>query len=106
METVTENSWHLQKGVPIALILAIAIQTAGGVWFISALNSTVTEAVERNKVQDVRIDRVESDAKALQIGAATIAEQLAGLRSSLDELRSSQRETNTLLREVLQGAQP
>ena len=57
METVTENSWHLQKGVPIALILAIAIQTAGGVWFISALNSTVTEAVERNKVQDVRIDR-------------------------------------------------
>jgi hypothetical protein len=30
MDTVTENSWHLQKGVPIALILAIAIQTAGG----------------------------------------------------------------------------
>jgi hypothetical protein len=106
METATENSWHLQKGVPIALILAIAIQTAGGVWFISALNSTVTEVVERNKVQDDRIDRVESDAKTLQIGAATIVEQLAGMRTSLDELKVSQREMNTLIREAIQGAQP
>lgn len=103
---VDESSWHLQKGVPIAMIVAIALQTASGVWFIASLNSTVEETVERNRVQDVRIDRVEGDTRALQIGAATIAEQLASVRSSLEELKSAQRETNELLREYLQGKQP
>jgi uncharacterized protein YlxW (UPF0749 family) len=102
MERDVENSWHLQKGVPIALILTIALQMVGFVWFLSGLSSQVHEVAKTNVEQDARIGRVEADTRTLQVGAATIAEQLSGLRTSLNELKQEQRETNQLLRQLVQ----
>lgn len=39
MET---DDWHLDKKVPIAIILTLIIQTAGLVWFVAKLDSRVT----------------------------------------------------------------
>lgn len=40
--TVDDQSrWHLDKRVPIALILTIMMQTIGVVWYVSKLDSRV-----------------------------------------------------------------
>jgi hypothetical protein len=39
--------WHLDKRVPIALILSLAAQTAGMVWWAASLNRTVHEHERR-----------------------------------------------------------
>lgn len=43
-----ENSWHLDKGVPIALIVAMLSGYAGGVWWMSDLNSRINY-IERER---------------------------------------------------------
>ena len=35
------NGWHLDKRVPIALILALGLQTFGIVWWAATINSRV-----------------------------------------------------------------
>jgi len=43
-----DNSWHLDKRVPISLIFAIFLQTAGAFWFASDLSVRVTN-LEKNQ---------------------------------------------------------
>ena len=38
---MAENSWHLDKKVPIAIIFAILMQTVGIVWWASQMDSRV-----------------------------------------------------------------
>ncbi len=36
-----DNQWHLDKKVPISLILAIALQTGAAIWWVSAVDARV-----------------------------------------------------------------
>lgn len=47
------DPWHLDKRVPIALILALCIQTVGAVWWAATITSTVGELT-------VKIDAISS----------------------------------------------
>ena len=55
-------SWHLDKRVPIALIVTIVLQTVGAVWFASALYARV-EFLEQRVIASAphsdRLTRVE-----------------------------------------------
>lgn len=62
--------WHLDKKVPIALIVTIALQTIGIVWYASKLDSRV--AVVEQHVADTKED----------------ASRLVRLESFRDNLRS------------------
>lgn len=53
-----EQSWHLDKRVPIALILAIGMQTFMGVWFLSALDQRVLSLEQTRTSQNTLPDRV------------------------------------------------
>lgn len=44
-----DNKWHLDKKVPIAIILTIALQTAGVIWFAAKLESRVTAVEQRTE---------------------------------------------------------
>ena len=49
-EVSEREQWHLDKRVPISLIIVIAVQTGGMIWFMSNLASRVeanTEAIAR-----------------------------------------------------------
>mgnify|MGYP003501698757 FL=1 len=59
--------WSVDRKIPIAVILAILVQTAGGVWWLSSINSRVNaleraDTVARAIVQQQsdRIDRTET----------------------------------------------
>lgn len=42
-----ESRWHLDKRVPIALIVTLIVQTGGAVWWASSIASRVTNLEER-----------------------------------------------------------
>lgn len=41
METVGREPWHLDKKVPLALIMAMALQTLGVIWWAASLSTRV-----------------------------------------------------------------
>lgn len=74
-----ESNWHLDKKVPIAMILTIAMQTGAFVWFAARLDQRV-EALERSEtrtsmaapVQADRLTRVEVKIENIERGVGRI----------------------------------
>lgn len=81
-----EASWHLDKRVPIALIVALAIQTGGAIWWASSINQRVVsnEASIVGLKSSRDADRIVASRQAVQLGR--IEEQIAAMRSDLGRL--------------------
>lgn len=81
------RSWHLDRRVPIAIILTLAAQVAIGVWWASKLDSRV-ERLEQAQVlqreRDQRQDRQMADADAQQ--ERRLLDAVAQLRAHLDRI--------------------
>ena len=73
-----QSRWHLDKRVPIALILTIAMQTIGLVWYVSKLDSRV-EALEV----------FAADNKGLVTDAAVLRTRLDNIERALQFRRDS-----------------
>lgn len=69
------TSWHLDRRIPIALIVSIALQTGLGIWWAADLSARVGQ-VERQQAasapQGDRLTRVETRLEAVQEGIARI----------------------------------
>ncbi|HEV7285965.1 MAG TPA: hypothetical protein VGN75_14010 [Kaistia sp.] len=71
----SQAGWHLDKKVPLALIVTILIQTGVAIWFMGALSQRVTNietALSSATDQPIRIVRVET--------------QMEGVRDTLKEM--------------------
>lgn len=61
----TVQRWHVAKEVPIAVLLMLVLQTAGGIWWLAQLSAKIDGAiariaefqVERYTREDARRDR-------------------------------------------------
>ncbi len=71
-----ETSWHLSKSVPITLIVAIIAQTGALVWFISKIDSRITNLETAVVLQRERDNTQDAAAR----------EALASLRSDIKEV--------------------
>ena len=96
----TEAAWHLDKKVPISIIVMIFMQFAGFVWWGAKFDSRVAAVEQSDGAQSIRLQSVEGSVQTMQVGAATLTAQLAALKEALDEVRTSQHETNDLLRQL------
>lgn len=67
--TVSQPPWQLDKKVPIALILAILVQTAGGVWYAAK--------------QDARVEVLETQTKNLMQTVAKTTDAIVGVREAM-----------------------
>jgi Tfp pilus assembly protein PilO len=74
--TPSDNGWHLDKKVPISIIVAMLAQFAGGLWFISKLDSRVG-ALE---------DRIASQRERDNLQDQQSASSLSLLRGQLDRM--------------------
>lgn len=101
---MASEPWHLDRKVPIAFIVAIVVQTGAAFWYFGSLNGQVQQAVLDNQRQDLKIATIETATNQQAVSAATLSEQISGMRTSLSEVKDAQRETNTLLRQLTQGA--
>jgi Tfp pilus assembly protein PilO len=88
-DTLAEyNGWHLNRSVPISIIIVLMVQLAGGLWFAFQLRSDI----DTNSRDIVRIERsvetitLASQQQAVQLGR--IEEQVSGMRSDMSALRS------------------
>ena len=76
------SQWNLDKRVPLALILALMLQTSGAVWWASA-QSTRTENTER------RVQALEGvDTKVWEM-MRIMGEALAAIRANQEGARSA-----------------
>jgi TolA-binding protein len=102
---VDATAWHLDKRIPIALIVSLIIQTGVATWWMADLSARVDTATTDNIAQDVRITAVERLANSQEVAAATIVANINAMRESITELKAEQSETNALLRQFLTGGQ-
>jgi Tfp pilus assembly protein PilO len=81
-----EAAWHLDKRVPIALIVTLAIQTSGLVWWAASLSGRVdTNARDIARTSgEVAVLRDAAQTQAVQLGR--IEEQITGLRTDIGRL--------------------
>jgi Tfp pilus assembly protein PilO len=79
----TESHWHLDKKVPVTLIVVLFLQFLGGVWFMSKLEARIVALETSNADQRQRDDRQD---KATTEAAALLRADLAYIRSQLDQL--------------------
>lgn len=80
------SSWHLDKRVPIALIVAIIVQSLTAIWWAATVNSMVATNTAANIRQDAQIEGVRSviGQQAVQLGR--IETNIEGLRADVSRL--------------------
>lgn len=75
MSESSEKRWHLDKRIPIALIITLALQTAAGIWWASSLSERVN-TLERDSAKSApnveRIVRLETRIEAVVEGIGEI----------------------------------
>jgi Tfp pilus assembly protein PilO len=82
----TEEGWHLDKRVPVSIIVVLFAQLAGGIWMFATMNSQI----QKNTADIARVERSvdlitsTSQTQAIQLGR--IEEQVAGLRADIQRL--------------------
>ena len=85
--TQNNNSWHVDKAVPIGVIAALLIQGAGIVWW----------------AQGVSKDAVDHEKRLTIIESQRISERMAALESQMLDARSSLGRIESKLDRVIEG---
>lgn len=83
MEAEDSRHWHLDKRVPVALIFAMCVQTAGIVWWGATTSerlSNLERRVEATSPQADRLTRVE-------VKLDNIADSIAEIKQSIRQPR-------------------
>ena len=81
------NSWHLDKRVPITLIFAIFVQTAGAGWWLSSLNErviTIEQSTQRMQENDNRVAVLRAEFSAFQ---QTVQSSLGRIERAIERLQ-------------------
>lgn len=98
-----DAQWHLDKRVPLALIVAIFLQSVSAVWWAATIHAKVT-VIETYTSEDR--DKLNALGAKVEVGArvdAVITEQLRATASNIEHLRAEVEKTNGLLREMLRA---
>lgn len=105
--TERQDTWKLDRHIPIAVIFALLAQTGGVVWWASTISSRVDGAVETNVRQDAEIKAAEAALASQAVSTATAAAELRAVRDGLTEVKEALADQNRLLREILaNGSKP
>jgi TolA-binding protein len=78
--------WHLDKRVPVAIIFAILLQTAGAIWWAATIQGRVSNNERGIANLDMRTDNMRNAAQAQAIQLGRIEEQITGLRNDVSRL--------------------
>lgn len=74
-DMTSDTRWHLDKRVPIALIVTILVQTGGALWWAASVServNTLERAQMERAPQADRLTRVEVKIEAIQEGISEI----------------------------------
>jgi hypothetical protein len=80
------ESWHLNKSVPITLIIGLAIQAAGVIWMFSSMRSDIDNNQERLTKVETHIRQIETVAQAQAVQLGRIETRLDALMDQSDKM--------------------
>lgn len=81
-----EKSWHLDKRVPIALILSMFGQVLVVVWGAAVMYKDIESNRVNLKSLDVRVVGIERNAGAQAVQLGRIEENVSGMRVDLNRM--------------------
>jgi hypothetical protein len=84
--TTPSEHWHLDRRVPIALILSLVIQTSAIIWWASSINERVATNSQKVAILDTRTENMRGVAQEQAVQLGRIEEQIGGLRSDIGRL--------------------
>lgn len=68
------DRWHVGKEVPLALLLAVLVQTGGGIWWLAQLSAKIDAAIAT--LSEFRVERyTREDARRERELVLTLIEQ-------------------------------
>jgi hypothetical protein len=100
------EQWHLDRRVPVAIIFAIAMQSAGAIWWASSVNERMEQIERRQESQSQRGERADSLLADQGQRIAVLTEAVANTNRNLERLQNELASTNGLLREFIMRAAP
>ena len=81
-----QESWHLNKSVPLSIILAVIAQTITLVWFIAGLNAA-TEQNARDLVRhEARILAVETSVQSQAVAIGRMDQNIQAIRDIVENI--------------------
>lgn len=84
--TEETQAWHLDKRVPVALIITLVTQSLTVVWFLSAAFQDIETNRKGVEVLDGRLGYVERNAGTQAVQLGRIEENVSGIRTDMNRL--------------------
>jgi len=83
---MADEPWHLDKRVPVALILTLLMQSALAVWWASSLSADVTTLQQRQDKQESMIENMRTTAGAQAVQLGRIEENTRATAAAVERL--------------------
>lgn len=83
------GNFHVDKRIPVALIVAMLAQTAGVVWWAATLQAAQAQAQREDQRAELRLDRVEAAGDDVKTRVIRIEEKLEGQDDVLQQILRS-----------------
>jgi hypothetical protein len=83
MADLTDTGWHLDKRVPITILMAISAQAVGAVWWASRIDARL-ERLEASQVSQTQRDDAQD--RAVADSAGRLVQRLDRIDDKLDRL--------------------
>lgn len=81
-----DESWHLDKKVPVAIIVVLIGQFLLGLWFIAKLDSKVEEQAARLAKTEAQVSVIDREAREFGNRIARIEEKTSSMLTILQRL--------------------
>ena len=80
------ESWHLNKSVPIALSIGLAVQASGVIWMFSSMASDIDNNQDRLTKVETQVNQIEDIAQAQAVQLGRIETRLDALMEQSDRI--------------------
>lgn len=84
---MSKENWHLSKSVPVTLVLAIIMQTAALVWYVSTLDSAIKQNSKDILRNETRLQTVEKIVQGQAVTLGRMDENIKAIRDMMERRR-------------------
>jgi hypothetical protein len=82
------ENWHLDKRIPLALIVTMMLQFGGGIWWISQIQFRIEQQGQAIEALESSVRASSTNSNTLDNRITRIEEKLSGQTEILKEIRS------------------
>lgn len=87
----SKEAWHVDKKVPAALILTIALQTMGAVWWAAGMDARVAQHDREIKALTQNDGQMQGEARRIAEMLSRLEERIAGQTALLQRVEQAVR---------------